>query len=286
MAAGPFSYRATDMPTLRHDNRATFACTGEDATQFLENLVTCLISEKPAFGALLTPQGKILFDFFLSPIEGGYRFDCAAEQRDDLIKRLTFYKLRAKVDLTPLDEIVVTGWGDGEGPEGAFNDPRLTALGWRAYRSTTDAAADDGTWLTHRIDLGVPELGMDAEAGSVFPHDMSMDQFASGSGVAFDKGCYVGQEVVSRMQHRGTARSRFVQIKGEDTLPETGTELLVADRAIGKLGSARGTNGLALVRLDRTAKAITDGTPIMADSVSVTATIPEWVNYTWPQPQQ
>ncbi|MEM1317709.1 MAG: folate-binding protein [Pseudomonadota bacterium] len=271
------------MTIIRHDDRATFACTGEDATHFLENLVTCRISQEPAFGALLTPQGKILFDFFLSPIDGGYRFDCAASQRDDLIKRLTFYKLRAAVDLTPLNETVVTGWGDAERPSNAFEDPRLPALGWRSYVSASDDPSDEAAWLAHRVTLGVPELGTDAEPGGVFPHDMSMDQFGAGSGVAFDKGCYVGQEVVSRMQHRGTARSRFVLVEGESDLPPSGTELTVGDRAIGTLGTISGNSGLALVRLDRVASAIAQSTPIMAGGVAVTATLPDWVGYNWPQ---
>ncbi|WP_050786047.1 folate-binding protein YgfZ [Ahrensia sp. R2A130] len=271
------------MSQILHTNRATFSCTGEDATHFLENLVTCLISGKPAFGALLTPQGKILFDFFITPIDGGYRFDCAAEQRDELIKRLGFYKLRAKVDLAPLEEAVVTSWGDATRPDDAFDDPRLSALGWRAYRMQAEAKADDDAWLAHRIALGVPELGVDAEPGSVFPHDMSMDQFSKGSGVAFDKGCYVGQEVVSRMQHRGTARSRFVNVAAVNDLPESGAELMVGDRTIGTLGSVSGQHGLALVRLDRAAKAITEGAPITADGTEVMLTLPDWVNYAWPQ---
>ena len=186
----------------------------------------------------------------------------------------------------------MAAWGDPvDAPGGVldFPDPRNAKLGQRLIMPVERIAEIPGERMTeteyhaHRISIGIPEAELDYALGDAFPHEALYDQLAS---VDFKKGCYVGQEVVSRMQHRGTARSRFVQIKGEDTLPETGTELLVADRAIGKLGSARGTNGLALVRLDRTAKAITDGTPIMADSVSVTATIPEWVNYTWPQPQQ
>jgi len=283
MADGPFSYRATDMLPIHLEDRATFACTGADAHHFLENLVTCVVGEKPAFGALLTPQGKILFDFFLTSIENGFRFDCASGQRDDLIKRLGFYKLRAQVDLQPLDEMVVCGWNDAKRPDHAFDDPRLAALGWRTYLPQTDSVPNDEKWHAHRIATGSPELDHDAEPGSVFPHDMSMDQFSSGSGVAFDKGCYVGQEVVSRMQHRGTARSRFVRVENTQILPSTGSELMVGDRTIGTMGSVSGTQGLALVRLDRAATAMKDGIPIAANGIPVTLTLPDWVNYAWPQ---
>lgn len=139
----------------------------------------------------------------------------------------------------------------------------------------TTAQIED--YAAHRIALGMPEGGEDYAYGDTFPHDAMMDQFENkGAGVAFTKGCYVGQEVVSRMQHRGTARRRVVMISGDQPLPETGTAIEADGKSIGAIGSHLAENGLAMVRLDRLSKAIANGDPISCKGVVLTAQLPKW----------
>jgi hypothetical protein len=139
--------------------------------------------------------------------------------------------------------------------------------------------AREADYDAHRIALGVPEGGLDFLFGDSFPHDAAMDQLA---GVDFAKGCYIGQEVVSRMEHRGTARRRFVLATGTATLPSAGAPVTGGSKPIGVLGSSSGATGLALVRLDRTKDAMDAGTRIAAGSADVTLTLPAWAKYIWP----
>ena len=233
--------------TLPH--RACLTVGGDGATEFLQNLITCdvegLAEGETTAGALLTPQGKVLFDFLIVRRGGAFLMDVAADRRDELLRRLAFYRLRAPVTLEAQDCAV--GF-DPSGVEGV-SDPRRAALGSRVW----GAAGPDGTgaWHAHRIACGVPECGSDFAPDSTFAHEAMLDQFERG-GVDFAKGCYVGQEVVSRMKHRGTARSRFVPIEG-DGLPPMGCELALDGRRIGTMGSSVNGAGLALVRIDKVA---------------------------------
>lgn len=282
------------------ENRGVLAISGEDAVQFLHGLVTQNIQtmqdNAAEFTALLTPQGKILFDFFIIRRGGEFLLDCARDSAADLAKRLTFYKLRAKVDVADRsDELAVAAmWGEGAAPQGAdvfsMRDPRLDALGLRligaadAIRAVASQQgcqiADEAAYDAHRIGLGVPEGSKDFALGDAFPHDACMDQL---NGVDFGKGCFVGQEVVSRMRHRGTARKRFLMVAGDAPLPEAGTPVVGDDSAIGTLGSSAGDQGLALVRIDRAAEALEAGTRIMAGDVSVTLSKPDWATFEFPQ---
>ncbi len=264
------------------ENRTVLRVAGDDAEHFLQNLLTCdvevLKTGEATFGGLLTPQGKILFDFVIFQEEGGFLVDVSSTQAADLLKRLAFYRLRAAVTLEQTDLPVSVAW-DGEDLTDAFPDPR----GGDVVRAFTRVETM-GDWTAKRIALGWPECGADYAPETTFPHEALFDQF-SGGGVAFEKGCYVGQEVVSRMQHRGTARSRFVQMKGDSDLPEMCTEVLAADRKIGTLGSSAGSSGLALVRLDRLAKAKAEGTPVTAAGIALSADLPPFVTFNWPDAQ-
>lgn len=266
--------------------RSLFRVEGDEAVPFLQNLVTCdvesLKTGDATFGALLTPQGKILFEFVLLRTSEGFLGDCRAEMRGDLIKRLTFYRLRAAVILEADERKVFAIW-DGENCEG-FADPRLPALGNRLYDQDLETTTGDNNWNAWRISLGIAELGADFEPSSVFPHETMMDQFKS-SGVDFSKGCYVGQEVVSRMHHRATARNRFVHVAAldEQTLPERGTPVLADGKTLGTMGSHIGSKGLALMRLDRTAKAMSGGNPILAKDVEIAPSLPAFFDGQWPQ---
>lgn len=273
--------------------RGVVAVSGADAEQFLNDVITSDVPKADggaAYGGLLTPQGKILFDFIVFRHGGRFLFDLPRTLVADFIKRLTFYRLRAKVEIADLsdDHIVVAAWGSAippilDGPVAA--DPRLPALGFRAVvPAGADMAADYvvagvARYDSHRIAVGVPEGESDFTAGETYPHDSGMDQLG---GVDFAKGCYVGQEVVSRMEHRGTARRRFVIATGQAPLPSAGTAVTAGGKAIGTMGSSAGGHGLALVRLDRAKAAMDAGVPIAAGSAKIALTLPEWAKYSWP----
>jgi folate-binding protein YgfZ len=266
--------------------RGVVAVDGPDAVGFLNNIVS---SDVPAangsagYGGLLSPQGKILFDFVVLRAGDRLLFDLAAAAIPAFVRRLALYRLRAKVEIAALeDHAVFAGWDGAPLPAGiSAADPRLAALGWRAIvpvgSITSNATAAE--YDTHRIALGIPEGGLDFAFGEAFPHDVDMDQL---SGVDFTKGCYIGQEVVSRMEHRGTARRRFVIATANDALPAVGTPVLAGDRPIGTLGTSGDGHGLALVRLDRAREAMAAGTPITAGGVALTLTLPPWARFGWP----
>jgi len=286
------------VPTAHLQERGVVRVRGADARAFLDNLVTCDIDqvtpERARFGALLTPQGKILFDFIAAQapaeVDGGYYLDCRAAFSADLAKRLAFYKLRARVDVEDLTGrlAVVAGWGGApRAPDDVglvYEDPRPAALGWRAIVALGDAqefaGADAEAYHAHRIALGVPDGGRDFLFGDAFPHEALMDQLA---GVDFDKGCYVGQEVVSRMQHRGTARTRIVSLAYEqDIVAELAAEVTAGGRPLGATGSGAKGRGLAMIRLDRAADALAAGERILAGGMPARLDKPAWIRFAYP----
>jgi len=263
------------------NDRSLVRISGKDATDFLENLITCNVvgmKENVAqFGALLNPQGKILFDFFLLNDTNGYRIDIASELAEEFVKRLTFYRLRADVALELEENATVTAcWNDyHKSTQGMYRDSRHAKLGFRLYgENNADFEAAD--YATHCIKIGMPDGGKDYDYGDAYPHETLMDQFG---GVDFKKGCYVGQEVVSRMQHRGSAKKRIVQVHSEAGLPVTGTEIKADGKPAGRLGSVVGEKGLALLRLDR----VHGADKTLAGDVAITAQIPDWVSFGWPE---
>ncbi|MFD1329417.1 CAF17-like 4Fe-4S cluster assembly/insertion protein YgfZ [Mycoplana ramosa] len=265
------------MPAVTLAGRAHITVTGGDAEDFLQGLITCDVISLPEgearAAALLTPQGKILFDFLVSRApSGGFLIEAGEEQRDALIKRLAMYRLRAAVEISPLAETETTITWDDAG-DGAV-DGRFLKAGKRVLRrpgagGSDEAAAYDALRIAH----GIVESGKDFALSDVFPHDVLLD--LSG-GVSFRKGCFVGQEVVSRMQHRGTARRRPVILRAAAPLPAPGTELIAEGKPVGTLGTVVGRDGLAIVRIDRLADAMHAGVPVLAGEVEVEARLPEW----------
>jgi folate-binding protein YgfZ len=223
---------------------------------------------------------------------GGFFLDCPRALAAALVQKLNFYKLRAKVIAEDLSEVlgVMAAWdGEGETEYGlCYPDPRLPALGMRAMlppHLAAEAAADLGAELlapdayeAHRIALGVPRGGMDFIYGDTFPHEADMDQLA---GVDFDKGCYVGQEVVSRVEHRSSARSRIVPVAFEFA-PMSGLPVMAGEKEIGTLGSTTKGRGLAMLRLDRVADALAAGTPLTCGGVTLSVVKPDWAKFPWP----
>lgn len=253
--------------------RAVLAVSGPEAGHFLHNLLTAdtehLGDGAAVYAALLNPQGKILFDMFLLRQGEAYLIDCAAGQRADLLKRLAMYKLRAKVEVAARDDLHVSVSPDEI--TGGFPDPRTAAIGWRAIGPGAGLAA--AGYDEARIALGLADSAADIGSGELFPHEANLDQLG---GVSFKKGCYVGQEVVSRMEHRGTARNRILPVRLEGAAPPKGTDIRAGEKQIGTLLSSSGNGALALIRLDRLAEA--QGT-LLAGGVAVTVTKPSWVRY-------
>jgi len=279
------------------EDRALVRIGGEAAQPFLQGLVTCNIDEletgEAEFGALLTPQGKILFDFFILRIADGFIADIDASMASDFIKRMMFYRLRAKVEIEAVDDGRGVYAIFGEGPLDpaqwsaaglAVRDPRLPEMGIRAYLPSSPDGAEEAPvedYEAMRIGLGVPQGGRDFTYGDAFPHDVLMDRIA---GVDFAKGCYVGQEVVSRMQHRGTARKRTILVRtasGEE-LPQPGTEVLAGGKTVGTLTSVAGNRGLAMIRLDRAAPIVAASETILAGSTAIVLSLQEWSKLEWP----
>lgn len=278
-------------------DRAVVAVSGPEAGAFLQGIVTVDMEDVDAgrarHGALLTPQGKILFEFMVAPGEEDYRLDVRAELAAEFIKRLMFYRLRAKAEIAQRDDLAVAAlWGEDASPSslpGAFADPRLPALGYRAILPADDAArtlesagarvADAAAYRAWRIALGVPELGEDYETGELFPHEADHDQLA---GVDFDKGCFVGQEVVSRMQHRGTARKRFVPVSVTGDPPPRDSDITAEGRRLGNMASSADGRGLALIRLDRLGEAMANGQAIEAAGARLVPERPDWARFDWP----
>jgi folate-binding protein YgfZ len=285
-------------------DRGVVKVSGEDARGFLNGLFTIDVSKMTPgdarFGALLTPQGKIVADFIVFEAAeedgGGFLIDCPRALAGMLAEKLGFYKLRAKVQIDDLSAAlgvmaVWPGKADSEyGP--SFTDPRLPELGTRiilppdtaaeAAKDLGAALADADAFDAYRIGLGVPRGGMDFTYGDTFPHEANMDQLG---GIDFEKGCYVGQEVVSRVEHRGTARSRIVMMAYDDNTPDDGLAVMAGDKQLGMVGSAAGGTALALLRLDRLGDAIAAGTSIEAGGIKLHAKKPAWAKFPFPGEQ-
>jgi folate-binding protein YgfZ len=273
--------------------RGVIRLTGEDAARFLQGLVTCDVEAIPEgearFGALLTPQGKIIVDFLVVPapegMGGGFHLDVPRALAADLARKLGFYKLRAKVTVEDQsDQLGITAfWGEDMAPEAGgvtFRDPRHPRLGWRVIAPPPlEAFSDTLAYQAHRIALGIPEGGRDFIYGDAFPHEADMDQLA---GVDFRKGCYVGQEVVSRMQHRGTARTRVVPVAYRDHAPMKGLDVMAGGKVLGVMGSTAEGRGLAKLRLDRVEDALAAGEPVTAGGIALSLKKPDWARFDWP----
>jgi folate-binding protein YgfZ len=264
-------------------DRAIVTVSGQDAQDFLQALITTDLGTleegeaKP--GALLTPQGKILFDFLVTRDGEAIRLEAGADQADGLLKRLTMYKLRLPITLTVTSPAAVSI--RFEETPGGYRDTRFAGAGHAVYRvygeDTGTTATDEYERL--RVASGIAVAGSDYALQDAFPHDVLMDK--SGA-LSFKKGCYVGQEVVSRMQHRGTARKRVVIVTADAALPPTGTPLTVKDRPIGTLGTVIGRSALAIVRIDKAGQAMASGEAILAGDVSVTLALPAWTGLEFP----
>jgi tRNA-modifying protein YgfZ len=286
-------------------DRGVVKVAGADARKFLNGLVTVdvgvIAPARPRFGALLTPQGKIIADFIIAEAAaedgGGFFLDCPRVLASALVERLNFYRLRAQVTVIDMSATlaVMAVWPADLGPLPetdealCYPDPRLPELGVRCVlppaRVDTAAAGlgaqvvSTEVYESHRIALGVPRGGLDFVYGDAFPHETDMDQLA---GVDFDKGCFVGQEVVSRIEHRGTARTRVVPVAYEGPAPAPGVAVTAGEQTVGMMGSAAGGRGLAVLRLDRVEQALAGGGGLIAGGIALRLVKPTWARFAWP----
>lgn len=253
-------------------NRALIRLSGENVLAFLHNVITADVAELPlaqiAYGALLSPQGKIQHEIFISNQGDRVLLDCVRSQREELMSKLVMYRLKAKISISPEDGKAVVA----EPSMGGLNaDPRLDILGER------DEVAGIGgvpksDYDAYRLSLGIPDGELDIGVNEHFPHEANLDLL---NGVSFSKGCYVGQEVVSRMQHRGTARARMLPVTCDGAPPPKGTAIASGDQQIGTMLSSQGSRAMALIRLDRLAEA---KALLLSAAVRVHVHRPEWMN--------
>lgn len=265
--------------------RGVVAVSGEDARKLLQDLITNdLDMHHPGsaqHGALLSPQGKILFEFFVVPAEDGLLLETTRSKAADLIKRLTMYKLRARVTISDRsdDYVVVADWSasgpldiDPDHIAFRYRDPRSPDLAQHllikraAASKISQHASEQDDYQSRRVAFGIPDPDMDYPLGDTFPHEANFDRL---NGISLTKGCFVGQEVVSRMQNKSVVRKRVVKITS--TVPlKSGADIVLGSAAIGKVGTVAGTGALAMVRLDRAAEAQDKGQSLLADGATIT----------------
>jgi tRNA-modifying protein YgfZ len=272
-------------------DRGVVRVAGADAEKFLNGTITAdldvLARQAAVHSALLTPQGKMLFEFFVTrapEAEGGFLLETGRDRADGLVKRLRVYTLRANVTVENVSGAfeVAAAWG---GPPPAndrlivYEDPRFViGLGTRmlapvppGFGPRPDDVDGDAEWVptddyhVHRIARGVAEAGKDYALGDTFPHEANLDLL---HGVSFTKGCFIGQEVVSRMKHKGVVRKRVVAVDGAAPL-RSGAPVMLGEAEIGRIGSVAGRQGLALIRIDRYAEATARGETALADGIAI-----------------
>ncbi len=284
------------------DDRAFVAVTGVGTQEFLQGLLSQDVAKvstgRAAYGALLTPQGKFLHDVFITGDAAGLTLECEADRSDDLLTRLKRYRLRAKVEIAPVD-----GWAAGmvwpagalelgddrgagrfEGDAFAYVDPRLAALGARvvgprpaveAVTKRFDAVGVD-TYRQMRLGLGVPEGAADIAVDKGFLLENGFDEL---NGVDWKKGCYVGQELTARTKYRGLVKRRLMPVRIEGAAPDAGAALEYDGKNAGEMRGAAGEVGLALVRLDAWRAAAEAGAPLSAGEAKLWPAKPEWARF-------
>jgi len=260
------------------NNRALIALSGPDWRDFLQGLISqdvaTLAPGEARFGALLTPQGRLLFDIFVVGRAEGCWLDVTAEHRPAIVQRLSMYRLRAKVEIAADEAPVSALFGPGaercEPGPGWARDPRLPALGWRGYGATPPLGAVVGgetAYEAHRLALGAPGPA-DWGSDRTYPIEANFDLL---NGIDFKKGCFVGQETTSRMKRRGQVKSRMLPIAFDGPAPAPAAEVLAGTLRAGEVLSGADGRAMALIRLDRA-----EGRSLTVDGRPVSVERPAW----------
>ncbi|MBT3533910.1 MAG: folate-binding protein YgfZ [Rhodospirillaceae bacterium] len=283
--------------------RDVLRLSGADVRTFLQALVTRdldhLSPKNAVYGALLTPQGKYLFDFFIAQQDDDLLLDVEAARRDELVKRLNMYRLRADVTIERADNWQVHAVFDGDigleqavgaarafGDGVAFVDPRLAAAGARIMAPAGQAdeilgatgliAGEAADYDYVRLNLALPDSGRDLVVDKSLMLESNLDAL---HGVDFDKGCFVGQELTARTKYRALVRKRLLPVTIDGPVPVPNAPLMAGDKEIASMRSGQGDRGLALVRLDRLAEAGGLGLSLTADGTTVTPAMPDWAEF-------
>ena len=263
------------MTTLLRPSRAAFRFSGPEAQKLLFDVVTGRVLAEPGpaiWSALLSPQGKIQTEGLAGYHDGAFWLDVHAGMADAFLKKMKMYRLRAQVEIEDLRETHVVGWTDeADAPGVVHDDERMT--GWRFIAERgIDLPRDETPFVAERIAFGIAEQGADFATDTVFPHDIGMDFLG---GIDFKKGCYIGQEVVSRMQHRGTARRRPVIVSALPAAAAPGAPIMVGDREAGTVGQVVDGKAVAILRLDR----VPDASCASCGGLPVSLHLPPWAPY-------
>ena len=231
------------------ENRGLLDLTGEDVRPFLQGLLTNdiqkLTPEKNLYAAMLTPQGKLLYDFFLYDLHGGILLEFYKPYAADIIKKLTLYRLRSKVQFTDVSDhyFVVAAWGDTQGP----TDPRDEKLGVRFITNQKNESVPAVEYHAHRIALTIPEMPDDLISGESFPLPSNLEELHA---IDYNKGCYVGQEVTARSKYRGNIRKKIYTVKIEGDAPAPGTAIRRGEQIVGTMLSHAKQYGLAQIETE------------------------------------
>lgn len=279
--------------SLAINDRSIIEITGPDAAHFLERLITTDVEKLNVNellpGALLSPQGKVLFDFLIGKLANGFFIDIADQLADTFAKRLKLYKLRSDVEISEsIKQVTTISWENDSAPsqnDSGFIDKRFPdneKVIRRYDKNSSPTAISEAAlkqWDLLRIQYAIPESGKDFALNDVFPHDINFDQLGA---ISYKKGCYVGQEIVSRMHHRGTARRRILIAEAEQNLPSSGA-IEANGKTIGELGTVIDGQALALVRIDRAKAAMDNAIALTVNDIPLTLRIAPNMQYNFPE---
>lgn len=264
------------MNTPQRLNRTSIRVSGADAVSFLNNLLTADVAPGGVrYAALLSPQGKVNADMLVWDVGDGAVIECDPSRGADLQRRLSMYKLRAQVTIEDVSADLAIAVSDAAF-DGAKPDPRNAALGWRSLVRSNEAAFfhEASGYEAKRIALGVPDLAHDAAPDDVFALEALLEEL---NGVSFQKGCFVGQENVSRMKRRATTRKKFCPIVFDGEAPALGTPVIAGAAELGSVRTGINGRAIALLRLDRALEAIAVGQTLTADGRAVRLDPPDWL---------
>lgn len=258
-------------------DRSLIRVSGPDAVGFLQNVLTqdlVGLGNGARYAALLSPQGKVIADMLVWRADDEVVLDADPARGGDLIRRLSMYKLRAVATLEDVSDRFGVVWAS-KPFDGAAIDPRLPTLGWRKIVETGSASGDaTAAFDALRIGLGVPNLARDAAPDEVFALEALLEEL---NGVAFQKGCFVGQENVSRMKRRATTRKKFCPIVFDGEAPVQGAVVRAGEAELGSVRSSVAGRALVLLRLDRALAAVAQGQALTVDGRAVRLDLPPWL---------